>query len=156
MITVIQDFWVTVEKLRCPVGMLLFKAGDFGAVAEVAARSGANIVDFRQFARQRMAGSRYVGFTPDTLLTTLREIQNCGEPRKWVVTNFDLAIARLKLADRTRLWSALVSQVTPNSKTTIVLAMPDEETAVHLLPPGQILKDWIQTGRALRVSLTAP
>lgn len=154
MITAIREFWGKVGKLRCPVGLLLFKAGDFGTVAEVAARSGANVVDFREFARQRIGGSRYVGFTPDTLLTTLREIQNCGEPRKWIVTNFDLAIARLKLADRLRLWSALVSQVTPNSKTAIVLAMPDEETAVHLLPSAETLKEWLQTSRALRVSLT--
>ena len=154
MITTIQEFWGKVGEFRCPVGPLLFKAGEFGTVAEVAARSGANVVDFRQFARQRIGGSRYVGFTPDTVLTTLREIQNCGEPRKWIVTNFDLAIARLKLAHRTSLWSSLISQVTPNSKTAMVLAMPDEDTAVHLLPSGETLKEWIQTSRALRVSPT--
>ena len=152
MITVLQEFWARVGMLRCPVGLMLFKAEQLGMLAEVAARCSANIADFRQFARQWMGGSRYTGFTPDTLLAILREIQNSGHPRKCIVSNLDLAIARLRLADRTRFWSALVSQVTPNSKTTIALSMPDEETAMHLLPPANTLKEWIDTGRALRIS----
>jgi hypothetical protein len=149
--TSLQDFWRIIGELRCPIGVLLFKAEHVGSVADIAARCNASIVDFRQIARQRMGSSRYVGFTPQTLSAMVREVQSLRSPAKWLVTNFDLALARLKLADRILLWSTLVSQVTPNSRATVVLAMPDEETAVHLLPPAGILTQWTETNRAFRV-----
>lgn len=154
MTTVMKEFLVNVGELRCAVGLLLIRAENIGTVAEVAARCSANIVDLRDFARLRMSGSRYVGFKPNTLFAIIRDIQNSGEPRKWIVTNFDLAISRLKLADRVNFWSALLSQVTPNSKSTVIIAMPNEETAGHLLPSTETLKEWLQTGRALHMSPT--
>lgn len=153
MTTVLQDYWTQLGRLRCPIGLMLFKAEQYHTVADVAARSGATLVDFREPARAMIpAGGRYVDFRPDTLFTALRKAHDSSPSRKVVLKNFDLGLARLKVADRNRLWETLVNSFPPNSNTTVVLAMPDEQSAPHLLPPPETLKQWIDSKRALRIA----
>ena len=153
MSTVLQDYWDKLGKLRCPIGLMLFKAEQYDTIDDIAARSGATLVDFRGAARAMVpAGGRYVDFRPDTLFTVLRNAHDSSPSRKVVVKNFDLGLARLNIADRNCLWETLVNNFPPNSNTTVVLAMPDQQTAAHLLPTSETLKQWIDSKRALRIS----
>ncbi len=150
--TTLQDFWIQLGRLRCPIGLVLFTAGKYETVSDVAARSGAELVDFREPARATIpADGRYVDFRPDTLLAALRTAHDSSPSRKVVVRNFDLGVSRLRVADRNRLWETLVDRFPPNSNTTVVLAMPDEKTAMHLLPPSETLKQWFESNRAFRI-----
>lgn len=152
MTTDLQEYWDGIGNLRCPIGLMLFEAAQYHSVADVAARSGATLVDFRDPARAIIpAGGRYVDFTPDTLFKALRNAHDSSPSRKVVVENFDLGLARLKVADRNRLWEALVNNFPANTNTTVVLAMPDAQTARHLLPPPELLRQWINSKRALIV-----
>jgi hypothetical protein len=131
---------------------MLFRTAQYHTVADVAARSGAELVDFCDLARSMIPlGGCYVDFSPDTLLTSLRNAHDSNPSCRAVVKNFDLGLARLKVADRNRLWEALVNSFPPNSDTTVVVAMPDAQTAIHLLPPSETLKQWIDSKRALRL-----
>lgn len=153
MTTALQDYWTQLGRLRRPIGLMLFKAEQYHTVADVAARSGATLVDFREPARAMIpAGGRYVDFRPDTLFSALRKAHDSSRSSKVVVKNFDLGLARLKVAERDRLWASLVNSFPPNSNTTVVLAMPDEQTAKHLLPPPETLKQWFDSTRAFRVA----
>jgi hypothetical protein len=153
MTTALQDYWDKLGKLRCPIGLMLFKAEQYDTVADVAARSGATLVDFRDPARAMIpAGGRYVDFRPDTLFKALRNAHDSSPSHKMVVKNFDLGLARLKVADRNRLWETLVNNFPPNSNTAVVLAMPDEQTAMHLLPTTETLRQWFDSKRALRIA----
>lgn len=132
---------------------MLFKAEQYHTVIEVAARSDAALVDFRDTARGMIpAGGRYVDFRPDTLFMALRNVHDASSSRKVIVQNFDLGVARLKKADRDRLWETLLNNFPPNSDTAVALAMPDEQTAGDLLPPPETLRLWIDAQRALRIT----
>src|SRR5687768_16731415 len=100
-----QHYWEKLGKLRCPIGLMLFKAEQYHTVTEVAARSDAALVDFRDTARAMIpAGGRYVDFRPDTLFMALRNAHDSSSSRKVIVQNFDLGVARLRKADRGHLW----------------------------------------------------
>ncbi|MEI8044760.1 MAG: hypothetical protein WCL11_25335 [Verrucomicrobiota bacterium] len=156
--TTMQGYWSKLGMLRCPIGMMLFEAAHIQMVADVSARSGATLVDFRDSAGTLIApGGRYVDFRPDTLLAILRNAHDNSPTRRVIVQNFDLGLSRLKVADCRCLWETLVNNFPPNSNTPVVLAMPDERTAAHLLPPADTLTQWIASGRAFRVkSLQSP
>lgn len=154
MTNALQNYWTQLGRLRCPIGLMLLKAEQCETVAEIAARSGATLVDFCDLARAMIPpGGRYVDFRPDTLFTLLRSAHDSSPSRKLVVKNFDLGLARLRVADRNRLWETLVNNFPPNSNTAVVIAMPDEQTATHLLPPDETLKQWIDSKRAFRVTV---
>jgi hypothetical protein len=69
-----------------------------------------------------------------------------------IVQNFDLGVARLKKADRDRLWETLLNNFPPNSNAAVALAMPDEQTAGDLLPPPETLRLWIDSQRVFRIT----
>lgn len=149
----LQLYWEKLGKQRCSIGLILFKAELYHSVAEVAARSDAALQDFRDSARAMIpAGGRYVDFRPATLFTALRNAHDSSSNRKVIVQNFDLGVARLRRADRDRLWETLLNNFPPNSNTAVALAMPDEHTASDLLPPPETLRQWIESQRAFRVT----
>jgi hypothetical protein len=148
----LQDYWLSLRKLRCPVGLMLFKAEQYESVTEIAARSGATLVDFREAALASVpVGGRYVDFRPTSLFALLRAAHDASQSRQLIVKNFDLGLARMKTDDRARFWETLVNNFPANSNTALVIAMPDEQTASHLLPPIETLKRWIDLKRAFRI-----
>lgn len=151
----LQLYWDNLGKQRCSIGLMLFKAELYHTVSEVAARSDAILVDFRDLARDIIpAGGRYVDFRPDTLLSILRNAHDANPSRKLIVQNFDLGVARLKKVNRELLWETLLNKFPPNSNTAVALAMPDEQTAGELLPAPETLREWIHSKRALRATAT--
>ena len=149
----VQDYWSKLGMLRCPIGLMLFEAAHLGMVVDISARSGASLVDFRDPARTMLPpGGRYVDFRPDTLLAALRNAHDLSPTRRVLVQNFDLGLSRLKAGERRCLWETLVNKFPPNSNTAVVLAMPDEKTAAHLLPPAETLAQWLESKRAIRIS----
>ena len=149
----LQSFWASLGKLRCSTGLILFQVELYHTVAEVAARSDAALVDFRDTARAMTpGGARYVNFKPSTLFEALRKAGDSGASRKVIVQNFDLAVARLKKADRNRLWEDLLDNYPANSDTSLALAMPNAQTAGDLLPSTETLRLWTQSRRVFNIA----
>jgi hypothetical protein len=149
----LQGFWDGLEKLRCSIGLILFQAELYNMVAEVAARSDAALVDFRDTARAMIPeGSRYVNFKPNTLFEGLIKALDARPSRKVIVQNFDLAVARLKKADRDRLWEDLIDNYPANSDIAVALAMPNVQTAGDLLPPTETLRLWTESKRVFNIA----
>lgn len=152
MNSAVQEYWSKLEMLRCPIGLMLFEAAQLQMVDDIGARSGATLVDFRDSARSLVPpGGRFVDFRPDTLLAGLRAAHDLSPTRRLLVRNFDLALSRLKAADRRCLWETMVNNYPPNSNIALALAMPNERTAAHLLPPAETLAQWLESKRAFRV-----
>jgi len=153
MNSTVQEYWSKLEMLRCPIGLMLFDAAHLQMIDDIGARSGATLVDFRDCARSMVPrGGRFVDFRPDTLLAALRTAHDLSPTRRLLVRNFDLALSRLKVGDRRCLWDTLVNNYPPNSNVAVALAMPDERTAAHLLPPAETLAQWLESKRAFRVA----
>jgi len=132
--------------------MMLFRAEQFDLVADVAARSGAELADFRDAARAAMpAGSRYVDFRADTMFASIRRAHDASQSRRLIVRNLDLGLARLKVADRRRFWDAIVNNFPPNTNTAVVFVMPDEKTGMHLLPSSETTRMWSESNRIFRL-----
>jgi hypothetical protein len=148
------EFWKALAKLRTSVGIMLLAPGSFSGAEEIAARTGADSVDFRQIIRSAgliAQGSNLIDFRPDTIFKAIRYAQSqCSKPRV-VILNFDLAIAALKISDRALVWSSLMDNYPANSNTCMAIAMPKAETGLHLLPPNELLTQWLQSGQAFQL-----
>jgi len=155
MIDGLDNYLSKLAKLRSPLGLMLFKAERYFTVPELAARCGAALTDFRVPARESIPeGSRYVDFQPDSLFAAIRRAHDASPSRKLVIQHFDLGLARLKVRARHQFWDAVINNFPANSKTSVVLAMPDEETAAHLLPRPDVLQQWFESTRAIRIPVS--
>jgi hypothetical protein len=153
MTVTLQSFWNSLGKLRCSIGLILFQAELYHTVTDVAARSDAALVDFSDIARVMIPeGARYVNFKPSTLFEALIRARDSGSSRKVIVQNFDLAVARMKKADRNRLWEGLIDNYPANSDITVALAMPNAQTAGDLLPSTETLRLWTESKRVFNIA----
>ena len=65
------------------------------------------------------------------------------------MTDFDIALARLSVNERARLWNNLLHHF-PYRQTALLLAVPSG--ASHLLPNPDALTLWTDTGKVIQLT----
>jgi hypothetical protein len=138
------------RTLRCRTGILLVPHNKLGQEANIAARSGVELVDYSQCILASLpAGTAYVDINGASEFARLNRLATKrGGADCLLIANFDLALAKLGWLERQSLWSAIFEKLSNRDKA-LMIAMPEE--AENLLPSADNLDRWKQTGRIAAV-----
>ena len=152
MTGVLREYWNKLGTLHRSIGLMLFKAERYQTVDDAALRSEAHLTDFRETARAMVPqGSRFVNFQANTLFQALCAAHDVSPKSRLIIQNFDLGVARLAKMERDHFWTTLIDHFPANSNISVALALPDEQTAEKLLPGPEILRQWIDLKRVIRI-----
>ncbi len=134
------------RTLRSRTGLLLVPPEQLPDAPEIAARLGADTVDYARLILESLPpGAKRLGITADAEQARLDEIAEAPDGADIVlVYQLDLVISRLAMADRGRLWRAM-REGFPQRRRALLLAMP--AGAEHLLPEGAEWDAWRDGGR---------
>ena len=129
------------RSLRSRTGLLLVPPARLPDGPEIAARLGIEALDYAQFIRESLPpDARRVGITADAEQERLDGIAEAATGADVVlVYHLDLAMARLTMAERGRLWRALREGL-PHRRRALLLTMP--AGAARLLPTEQEWAAW--------------
>ena len=134
--------------LRCHTGLLLISLAALNDVENWATRHGLDTIDYTIRALTEIpADSRFVPMTPDSEAARLRRIADAdaGSP-VLLITQFDLAVARLSAEERPSIWRAVFTELT-QTRHGLLIAMP--KTARRLLPEEMLLASLRSAGRMI-------
>jgi hypothetical protein len=139
--------YLRTRMLRSRTGLLLVPPNQLGDVLEIAARLGVDLVDYAQVILASLPPeAKWAGITLDAEQARLDEIANAPSGNDVVlVAQFDLALARLPIADRGPLWRVL-REGFAHRRRALILVMP--EGATRLLPEGSEWDAW-QDGKRI-------
>jgi hypothetical protein len=134
------------RTLLVRIGIWLMSPASLGHEADEAARLRLEAVDMCQLWLNTLPkGSRFIGLTPERLLTRLDEIaQATGSSDCALVYNIDFFLARLKQAERHTVWDDLYGAM-PHRPRALIISMP--QTAQVLLPSLEELNHWSREKR---------
>lgn len=132
--------------MRCKTGVLLVDADFLGRESDLAARIGADALDYGDLIlRQLPPGARFAGLGSDREEGRLDDVAMRDAGADCVlVSSFDLALAHLSSDARGRLWANLFGHFS-HRRRALVLGMPVGATA--LLPCCAQREPWIAEGR---------
>ena len=91
--------------------------------------------------------SRFLNLDADTERDRLSRLaETLGTYTCVLVTEFDIAVARLSFDERTRLWNNLLHHF-PHRQTALLLAIPSG--ASHILPDSDAIMLWMAAGKTI-------
>lgn len=134
------------RTLRSRTGLLLVPPNRLPDAPEIAARLGADAVDYACLVLESLPpGAKRLGITADSEQARLDGVAETMDGANIVLVHqLDLVISRLAMVDRGRFWRAL-REGFPQRRRALLLAMPTG--AVHLLPEGAEWDAWQDGGR---------
>ncbi len=137
------------RTLRSRTGLLLVPPDGLPDAPEIAARLGADAVDYARLLLDSLPpGAKRLGITADSEQARLDGVAEAPDGADLVLVHeFDLVLSRLAVADRGRLWRAL-REGFPQRRRALLLLMP--AGADHLLPEGAEWDAWQDGGRIAR------
>jgi len=139
---------------RSAVAILLYEPGIAIDWHEVALVNSLGLCDYVvHILTEVNADSRFLNLDADTERARLSRLAETPDAHSCVlVTEFDIALARLDDNERARLWYNLLHHF-PHRRTALLLAVPSG--ASHLLPDSSdALTHWTDTGKV--IPLTYP
>ena len=137
------------RTLRTRTGLLLVPPSRLPDVPEIAARLGVDSVDYARVILESLPpGAKRAGITADAEQARLDSIAEAPDGTDVVlVGQFDLAVSRLTMADRGRLWRVL-REGFAHRRRALLVVMP--LGAAHLLPEGAEWDAWQDGQRVAR------
>lgn len=134
--------------LRCRVGVLGVPVRALGAERQLAAALGVELLDYRlRLLATVPEASQFVNLTLAALVEDLDCIANTATGEICVmVSNFDLALARLRTEERTILWRTLLMDF-PHKTRALVLCVPIHEDGTFVFPDSELRRVWQESER---------
>jgi hypothetical protein len=136
--------------LRCRTGILLVAPEEVEDLPNTAARHGIDSVDYaRLILKDLPPETQFVGLSAESEEERLRRIADneSGSP-VLLITEFDVALAKLGAQARGRLWQT-ISQYLTQTRHGLILAIPI--TATRLLPEETVLDQLRNQGRIAQI-----
>ena len=139
------------REYRSGVGLLLYEPEEKPNWNAVALVHSIGLRDYvRLLLEELNPATRYVNLDADTERDRLIRLSEIPDPLRCVlVTEFDIALARMKFEERTRLWNNLLHHF-PHRQTTLLLAIP--ANASYLLPDADALTLWTEAGKTISLN----
>lgn len=133
------------SSLRCRTGLLIVPPLELTSVAEWGASFGLDTIYYAQQLLEDLPGqTRFVSLSMDTEAERLHRIANHinGTP-VLLISQFDLAVARLGTSERVVLWQHVLTRMTQTAHG-LLLVMPPTP---RLLPETRLLEELRNVGR---------
>jgi hypothetical protein len=130
------------------VGVLGVPVALLGTESQLAAVMGVELLDYRaRLLASVPAGSQFVNVSLAELFEDLDRVANAATGEVCVlVSNFDLALGRLRTDERTILWRTLLTDF-PNKTRALILCVPRHEGGIFVFPDVDLRRMWQESER---------
>ena len=133
------------KSLNCRTAILWIAPGRIGTESQIAASLGVQHVDYREYLLQHApADSQFLNLTLGRIVSQLDDIASASTGMdRALVSNFDLAAARLGSQQRASLWRTLFSDFSHRTKA-LIFSLPLHEDGQYIfsdLAVGRMWKD---------------
>lgn len=135
---------------RCRTGIVLASPSALVDLPNIAARHGIDALDYAELILKELPPqTQFVALTADSEEARLRRIASADAGTSVVLlTQFDVALARLGTQERERLWQTILQYLT-QTRRGLLIALP--VAATRLLPDDTVLERLRTHGRLVLI-----